>query len=74
MRKKPTWILIVFLANLALLPFAMATEGRAQGRGDPPYYHCCKKTPSGNRYCCYWCCVFTYNCKRDENCKRQENH
>lgn len=69
MKKKSTWILIVFLANLALLPFAMATEGRAQGGGNP-LFHCCKKTPTGDRYCCYWCCVFTYNCKEHKDCKK----
>lgn len=72
MRKKSTWILVVFLANLALLPFAMATEGRAQGGGGPLYYNCCKKTPSGNRYCCERCCVFTWNCKNHKNCQRPE--
>lgn len=70
MRKKPTWILIAFLANLALLPLVMAPEGRAQGRADP-LYHCCKKTLSGNRYCCERCCVFTYNCKSHEHCKKR---
>ena len=69
MRKKPTWILVAFLANLALLPLVVAPEGRAQGRGEP-LYNCCKKTVSQNRYCCERCCVFTWNCKRDANCKR----
>ena len=71
MRKKPTWILVAFLANLALLPLVVAPEGRAQGRGEP-LYDCCKKTPSGNRYCCEWCCVFTWNCKNDEMCNIRE--
>lgn len=69
MRKKPTWILVAFLANLALLPFVLAPEGRAQGRGDP-LYHCCKKRVSGERYCCFWCCVLVYNCKNDRMCHK----
>ena len=34
MSKKPIWILVAFIANLALLPFVVAPEGRAQQRGD----------------------------------------
>ena len=68
MRKKPTWILVAFLANLALLPFVVAPEGRAQERGDGIVFDCCKKTTSGRPYCCGRCCVFVWNCLNDEVC------
>ena len=71
MRKKPTWILLAFLANLALLPFVVAPEGRAQERGDPFFYSCCKETSAKKRYCCERCCIFTWNCKNDEMCRRR---
>ena len=70
MRKKPTWILVAFLANLALLPFVLAPEGRAQGRGDP-LYHCCKESSAGKRYCCEWCCIITWNCEKHEDCRKR---
>ena len=70
MRKKPTWILVAFLANLALLPMVMAPEGRAQGHGSP-LYHCCQETKAGKRYCCESCCVLTWNCEKHEDCRKR---
>ena len=70
MKKKTTWICVAFLANLVLLPFAMAPEGRAQARGDPLFYHCCKKTSLGKRYCCERCCVLIWNCVTHEKCQK----
>lgn len=69
MRKKSTWVFVAFLANLALLPFVLAPEGRAQERGEL-LYHCCQKTAPGEKYCCFWCCALTWNCKKDEHCKK----
>ena len=72
MKKKSTWILAAFLANLALLPLVVAQEGRAQRHGDSFLFHCCKKTSSGIRYCCDWCCVFTWNCTSDQDCRKKK--
>ena len=71
MNNKPTWILIAFLANLALLPLVTgATEGRAQERS-ALLFHCCKKTATGRPYCCDRCCLFVWNCLTTETCERR---
>ena len=73
MKKKPTWILITFLANLALLPLVTgASEGRAQERGAALFFHCCKKTTSGRPYCCDRCCLIVWNCLTTETCVRRD--
>lgn len=72
MKNKPTWILVAFLANLALLPLVVRPpEGRAQQRGESVFFPCCKKPAFGKRYCCDRCCVFTWNCTNHATCERR---
>ena len=53
MNGTPRWILIAFLANLALLPLATgAPAGRAQEAREAILFDCCKKTKAGRPYCC----------------------
>ena len=71
MKQKPTWILIAFLANLALLPLATGEpEARAAESHKPLLFHCCKKTKSGKPYCCNRCCLFVWNCLNHETCQK----
>ena len=73
MRKKPVWILIAFLANLALLPLvAGVPQGRAQEARAAFFFDCCQKTRYGRPYCCDRCCIFTWNCLSNEACERRE--
>lgn len=73
MKKKPVWILIAFLANLALLPLvAGVPAGRAQEARAAIFFHCCKKTQYGRPYCCDRCCFFTWDCRNNELCERRE--
>jgi len=73
MKNKPTWILLAFLVNLALLPLVTgASEGRAQEQRSALLFHCCKKTTSGRPYCCDRCCLFVWNCLNTETCERRE--
>ena len=72
MKKRRTWILVAFLANLALMPLALAVpEGSAQQRSARVIYHCCKKTTTGRPYCCNRCCVFRWNCLDHEICEKR---
>ena len=69
-QKRTCVFVAVLLANLALLPLVLgAPEGRAQGPDKGFFFHCCKQTASGRRYCCKKCCVMTWNCTRHEMCK-----
>ena len=73
MKNKPTWILVAFLVNVALLPLCTgASEGRAQEARSALLFHCCKKTTSGRPYCCNRCCLFVWNCLTHETCERQD--
>ena len=66
---KKSWIMIAFLANLALLPLVLATPGSATAVGPKSFFfHCCSETPSGTDYCCYSCCIFTWDCLRHAHC------
>ena len=73
---KPTWILIAFLANLALLPLVAAApgEGRARENREAIFFNCCKKTTAGRPYCCDRCCFFTWNCQVSEDCADRNRH
>ena len=66
---KRTWTLIAFLVNLALLPLVLATPDRAAASPKSILFHCCKGTAAGGDYCCYYCCVFNFNCFEDEHCE-----
>ena len=73
MKNKPTWILIAFLANLALLPLVTgASEGRAQEARSAFFFDCCQETTAGRSYCCDRCCLFVWNCLTTETCERRE--
>ncbi|MDE2762702.1 MAG: hypothetical protein OXQ94_00485 [Gemmatimonadota bacterium] len=72
MKNKSTWILVAFLANLALLPLVFGPpEGRAQQRAESVFFPCCKKTSFGKRYCCNRCCILVWNCQSHLDCERR---
>lgn len=63
MKKKLMWILIAALANIALLPLALATPKEvAAVSGAGLFFNCCKQTGAGDPYCCGSCCLFTFDC------------
>lgn len=71
MKDKRLWILLAILGNLALVPMVWAAPAGGEGRGDAVMFHCCKKTSTGQPYCCNRCCIFRFNCLDHEICERR---
>ena len=67
--KKRSWMMIAFLANLALLPLVLATPEKAAAAGSSAFFPCCKETSTGRDFCCSRCCVFTWNCMGHAHCE-----
>ena len=69
MKKRLLWVLLAVAANVALLPLTLATPASAAAASSSGFFfHCCKKTAVGDRYCCGYCCMFTFNCLGDGTC------
>ena len=69
MKTKLLCILFAVVANILLMPLALATpKSAAAASGSGFLFHCCKQTVAGDPYCCGNCCMFTFDCYTDGHC------
>lgn len=72
MKKRLKWIMIAAVANVAVLPLALAApRGASAVSSDSFFYHCCKETVAGDEHCCRFCCMFRFDCL-DGTCDEEE--
>lgn len=67
-KTKKTWTMIAILANLVLLPLALATPDRTAASSSGVFFPCCQGTATGIEYCCSRCCIFTWDCMAHDHC------
>jgi hypothetical protein len=66
MRKK---IVVLLCALNVLMGAVLFGAPRANAQTELEAKGCCKKSVEGVWYCCADCCMFSTNCKMDQNCQ-----
>ena len=67
--KKTTWIAVVAVINLLLLPFVLVSPTPTAAEADGTvFFSCCKESAAGDSYCCNRCCIFTWDCLGPDWC------